>query len=82
MSHSEFTERISVFGHELEAKVRELVHEGNVRHIVIQHEGHNVIEIPVTVGVAAVVLAPVLAAVSAIGAILTHCTIEVVRTAP
>ena len=82
MSPSEFREKISVAGAELEAKVKELLHEGNVRHIIIKHEEHTVLEIPVTVGVVAVVLAPVLAAVGALGAVLTHCTLEVVRVAP
>jgi hypothetical protein len=82
MTQSEFSEKIHVAGAELEAKVKELLHEGNVRHIIIRHDDNKVIEIPVTVGVATVVLAPILAAVGALGAVLTHCTIEVVRVAP
>jgi hypothetical protein len=82
MSQSEFNEKIHITGVELEARVKELIHEGNVRHIVIRHDEHTVLEIPVTIGVATVVLAPVLVAVAALGAVLTHCTLEVDRIAP
>ena len=61
-------------------RVRELIHEGNVRRISIHHTGHPVIELPLTVGVIAVVLAPMLAAVGAVAALLSECTIEVERT--
>jgi DNA-binding Lrp family transcriptional regulator len=82
MSQSDFHEKIHITGAELEARVKELLHEGNVRHIVIKHDEHTVLEIPVTVGVVTVVLAPLLVAVGALGAALTHCTIEVERVAP
>ncbi|HLV81316.1 MAG TPA: DUF4342 domain-containing protein [Chthonomonadaceae bacterium] len=79
---TEFREYIQVQGEQLVEKVRELLHEGNVRHIVIKQGDHTVLEIPVTIGVVAAVLAPVLAAVGAVGAALAHCTIEVVRAEP
>ncbi|HZT40672.1 MAG TPA: DUF4342 domain-containing protein [Chthonomonadaceae bacterium] len=79
---AEFREQIRVQGEQLVEKVRELLHEGNVRHIIIKHEDHTVMEIPVTLGVVAAVLAPMLAAVGAVGAALTHCTVEVVRMEP
>jgi hypothetical protein len=82
MSHSDFSEKITISGADLEAKIKELLHEGNVRHIIIKHDEHTMLEIPVTVGAIAVVLVPVLAAVAALGAVLTHCTLEIVRTAP
>ncbi|CCW36714.1 Domain of unknown function (DUF4342) [Chthonomonas calidirosea] len=72
-------EQLEVAGHQLEKKVRELLHEGNVQHLIIKHEGQTILEIPVGLGIAAAVLAPVLAAVAAVGALLTHCTVEVVR---
>ncbi len=72
-------ETIKIDGENLIEKVKELIHEGNVRRIRIIHEGHTVIEIPLTVGVVAAVLAPALAAVGAIAALITHCTIEVER---
>ena len=62
------------------AKIKELVHEGNVRHVVIKsEEGRTLIEFPVTVGVAGTILAPVWAAVGALAALVTNCSIEVER---
>jgi len=75
-------EQFNVTGEQLAEKVRELIHEGNVRHLILRHDGHIVLEIPVGIGVAGIVLAPILAAVGAVGALVAHCTIEVVRTEP
>ena len=62
-------------------KLKELLHEGNVRHIVIKNdEGKVLIEFPVTIGLAGALLLPVWAAVGAIAAMVTNCTIEVERT--
>jgi Domain of unknown function (DUF4342) len=69
-----------VMGDELVANMKNLLHEGNVRRIIIKHEGHTVLEIPLTVGVVGTLVAPWLAAAGAIGALLTQCSIEVVRT--
>ena len=69
-----------VMGKELVATVEKLFHEGNVRRIIIKHEGQTVLEIPLTIGVVGTLLAPWLAAIGAVGALLTHCTVEVVRT--
>lgn len=72
--------QFEVMGSNLADKVKELIHEGNVREIIVKHDGHTILHIPVTVGIIGAVLAPQLAAVAAIGALLTHCTIEVVRS--
>ena len=69
-----------VQGSQLVERVKELIHEGNVRDILIKHEGQTIVHFPLTVGVVGALLAPQLAALGAIGALLTHCTIEVVRT--
>src|SRR4029077_2647316 len=61
-------------------KVKELIHAGNVRRVVVQHDGHTVAEFPLTVGVVGVVLAPVVAAIAALVALLKDCTIHVERT--
>jgi hypothetical protein len=61
--------------------LKKLIHEGNVRRIVVQHQNRTVAEFPVTAGVLGVVLAPVVAAVGAIVALLKDCTIRVERTA-
>ncbi|HVJ27113.1 MAG TPA: DUF4342 domain-containing protein [Vicinamibacterales bacterium] len=61
------------------AEVRRLVAEGNVRRVVVKQHGKTVAEFPVTVGVIGAVLAPMAAAIGALAAILTDCTIEVER---
>ncbi len=65
---------------ELAARVEQLIHEANVRRIIIMHEGHPVVEFPVTVGVVGALVAPAVAAAGAIAALLSHCTIEIERT--
>lgn len=77
---SERQEQFRVNGEEVTAKVKELLHEGNVRRIVIQDkDGKTVMEVPMTIGVVGAIFAPVLAAVGAAAALLTECTILVVR---
>jgi hypothetical protein len=63
-------------------KLKSLIHEGNVRRVVVKHEGHTVAEFPLTAGVVGAVVAPVLAAVAAIVAMLKDCSIEVERADP
>ena len=60
-------------------KLKALIHEGNVRRVVIQHEGRTIAEFPLTAGVVGAVLAPVVAAIVAIVALLKDCTIRVER---
>jgi hypothetical protein len=76
----EYREEVHVMGEQLVATVERLLHEGNVRRIIIKQEGRTILEIPLTIGVVGVLVAPMLAAVGAIGAAVTHCTIEVIRT--
>ncbi len=76
-----YTDELQVMGEQLLSKVKELVHEGNVRRIIIKDQsGHTILEIPLTIGVVGAILAPTLAAVGAIGALLAQCSIQVVRT--
>lgn len=76
-------EQFKVAGKDLAAKVRELIHEGNVRRIILKNEsGHTLLEIPVTVAAIGVIAAPVLAAVAALAAMISMGTIVVERTAP
>ena len=75
-------ESIKVEGGELIERVKSLIHEGNVRRIVIRQGDRSVAEFPLTVGVVGTVAAPILAAVGALAALLTNCSIEVQRTAP
>lgn len=76
-------ETIKVQGGALAAKVKELIHEGNIRRIVVNNEeGHTIMEIPVTAGVIAAIAIPVLTAVGAIAALANDWTIEVERKVP
>jgi CBS domain-containing protein len=71
-------EEYVVTGDSLIAKVKELVHEGNIRRIAIKNEeGKILIEIPLTWGVVGILLAPSLAAIGTIAALVTDCTILV-----
>ena len=73
-------EEFRVKGEELLGKVKELIREGNVRRIIIDNEeGRTLLEIPMTIGVVGALLLPVLAAVGAVAALVTNCTIRVER---
>ena len=73
-------EDFKVNGDDLLKKVKELINEGNVRRITIQNkDGKTIVEVPLTVGVVGAVLAPPLAAIGAIAALVTDCTITVER---
>lgn len=72
-------ESFKVKGDELLARARWLIREGNVRRIVIEHKGQTIAEFPLTVGVVGAVGAPVLAAIGALAALLTDCTLQVSR---
>jgi hypothetical protein len=62
------------------AEIKRLIEEGNVRRVVVRQHGHTVAEFPVTIGVLGAVIAPLAAAIGALAAVLTDCTIEVERT--
>lgn len=73
-------EEFRVSGEEVLAKMKELLHEGNIRRIAIRNEeGETVVEFPLTVGVVGALLLPMWAAIGAVAALLTHCTIVVER---
>ena len=77
------TERIDVKGGHLVEKIKELVHEGNVRRIIIKDaEGKTVLEVPVTVGVVGFLMAPTIAAIGAVAALAADYSIEVERGIP
>lgn len=74
------TEKIHTTGEKLLSKVKELIHEGNVRRLIIKNEeGHTIVEVPLTVGVIGAVVAPLFAAIGAIAALVSDCTIVVER---
>ena len=74
-------EEFKVRGEDLLGKARELIHEGNVRRLmIINDEGKTLIEVPLTIGVIGAVLLPVWAAIGAIAAVVTDCTIRVEKS--
>ncbi|HTL00926.1 MAG TPA: DUF4342 domain-containing protein [Vicinamibacterales bacterium] len=79
MAETTFWEAVKGDAHTVVDKVKAIVHEGNVRRIVVQHEGRTVAEFPLTAGVVGAVLAPALAAIAAIVAMLKDCTLQVER---
>jgi len=83
MAFQEFVEEIQVLGRDLVDKVKSLIHEGNVQRIIVRDtHGNTFLEIPVTVAAVGAILAPLLAALGAISALVAKFTIVVVRTEP
>jgi hypothetical protein len=75
------TEEFQVRGEEIVAKIKELLHEGNIRRVIIKNEdGRTMIDIPLTIGVVGALVAPQLAAIGAIAALLAHGTVVVEKT--
>ena len=73
-------EEFRVKGEELVEKIRQLIHEGNVRRLIIKDaEGKVYLEIPVTFGVIGALLAPMLAAAGAVAAMVADLKVEVIR---
>ena len=75
------TEKFTISGSQLVEKVKQLIHEGDIRRVRVIHEGRTVFEIPLSIGAPAaavtLMVAPVLAALGAFAALVTDCTIEV-----
>ena len=82
MSEQTVWESIKVESGQLLDRVRHIIREGNVRRIRVRQNGEIVAEFPLTVGVVGTVFAPVLAAIGAIAALLSDCSIEIERTVP
>jgi hypothetical protein len=80
MSEKTYWETFKAEGATLSDKLSNLIREGNVRRVVVQHQGRTVAEFPLTAGVLGIVLAPVAAAIGALIALLQDCTIRVERT--
>ena len=74
-------EEIHVSGSELLDRFRQVLHEGNIRRVIIRQGDRTIAEFPLTVGIVGALLAPTLAAVGAIAALVTDCTIVVERAA-
>ncbi len=74
-------EKFTVSGGQLVEKVKQLIHEGNIRKVRLLHKERVLLEIPLSIGApaaaAGILVAPVLAALAAFAALVTECTIEV-----
>jgi hypothetical protein len=79
MEERTFWETIKSGGDQVLKTVEKVVHEGNVRRVIVKQGDRSVAEFPLTVGVVGTVFAPVLAAIGALTALLTDCTILVER---
>ncbi len=80
MAKATRTEELKITGEELLSTVRELVRQGNIRRITIKNrEGKTLVEIPLTLGVVGTLLLPTLAALGAVAALVTECSIVVER---
>lgn len=75
------SEKFTVSGSQLVDRIKQLIHEGNIRKVRLLHDGKTVLEIPLSIGAPAaalgIMMAPVLAAIGAFAALITECTIEV-----
>jgi hypothetical protein len=75
------SEKYTISGDQVVQKVKELIHEGNIRRVRVVHKGNTVLELPLTVGASAaaigIIAAPFLAALGAFAALVTECTVEV-----
>jgi len=77
------TEEFRVSGEQLVAKLKELLHEGNIRRVIIKDkEGRTLIEVPLTIGVVGALLLPVWAAIGAIASLVVEATIVVEKMEP
>lgn len=75
------TEEFHINGDELLARIKKLIHEGNIRRIIIKDkDGKTIMEIPLTVGVVGILLAPTLAALGAAAAVISEATVLVEKT--
>ena len=79
MSTKTLWESIEAKSENVVERVKEVIHEGNVRRVVVKRNGSTVAEFPLTAGVVGAVLAPVLAALGALVALMKDCTVEVER---
>jgi D-aminopeptidase len=80
MRTNTFWESFKAEGENVAEKVKQIVHEGNVRRVLVKQNGITVAEFPLTAGVVGAVIAPVLAAIGALVALMKDCTIEIERT--
>lgn len=81
MSEKTCWESFKAEGSNLAGKLNDLIREGNVRRVVVEHQGKTIAEFPLTAGVVGIVIAPVAAAIGGLVALLKECTIKIERDA-
>jgi len=74
---TDWTEKVQVTGGELVNKIRDVIRQGNVRKVVVRQDDRILFELPLTLGAIGAIIAPQLAAVGAIAALVAHCTVEI-----
>ena len=79
MQERTWTESIMLAGGKVGEKIEALLREGNIRRVVVKQDGRAIAEFPLTIGVVGAAIAPPVAAIAAIAAIVTECSIEVER---
>ena len=82
LEHPTTTQTLEARGGQVIDTLKRLLHEGNIRKISIKQDGRVIAEFPLTFGVVGAAMAPALAAIGAIAALVTDCTIEVERATP
>ncbi|MEO8484243.1 MAG: DUF4342 domain-containing protein [Acidobacteriota bacterium] len=82
MTEKTFWESFKAEGETWVERVKQLVHEGNVRRVIVEHQGRKIAEFPLTAGVVGTVVAPILAGAAAMVTLLKDCTIRVERVEP
>ena len=79
MQERTWTETIKLAGERVGEKIEALLREGNIRRVVVKQDGRTIAEFPLTIGVVGAAIAPPVAAIAAIAAIVTECSVEVER---
>jgi hypothetical protein len=82
MSVKTVWERAKVEGKDVLEYVKKAVEQGNARRIVIKQKGNKIVEFPLSVGVVGAVFAPMLAAIGAIAALVSECSVEIEKVVP
>ena len=82
MTEKTFWQTIETTGDQVLTTIKELIEAGNVRRIRVRQKDRVIAEFPLTIGVIGTVLAPIVAAIGALTAVMTECTIEVEKVVP
>jgi len=78
-ANATYIEKLTVASSDLIDTIKHVIHEGNVRRVTVKRGDETIAEFPLTIGVVGAAIAPVVAALGAIAALVTDCTIEIER---